>query len=63
MDVVNSDIEEAFLTVSQVSDRLNISKHTVYRLVKRGRLDVYGLGVMRRYKKTDVDNLFVKIEQ
>ena len=37
-------VDERYLTVPEVAERLNVSRHSIYRWVKDGYLSAYRLG-------------------
>ena len=48
------DNKKQFLSVSELSDFLNISKVTVYRLVETRKIAFYKIGGSIRFNKKDV---------
>src|SRR6478672_6160579 len=52
-------MQDGFLTVGEVQERLNIARPTVYKYVKEGRLKLYHSGVGRAslFKREEVDRL------
>ena len=47
-----------WLTEKQAQAYLGVSRATLYRWQRAGRLTVYKLGRQRRYKREDLDRLF-----
>jgi putative molybdopterin biosynthesis protein len=54
--------EESFLTAEQLADRLNITKTTVYRLVRRGDLRGYLVGRALRFDPEDVRAYLARVQ-
>jgi len=55
--VVNN---EELLTIEEVADRLKVSKMTVYRYIKSGKLMAYKLEQELRVKVVDLDSFLDK---
>lgn len=55
--VVNND---ELLTIEEVADRLKVSKMTVYRYIKSGKLMAYKLEQELRVKVVDLDSFLNK---
>ena len=50
-----------FLTVDEVMEMLRMSRATVYRLVKNGKLRAYSFGGGRlRFKRSDIDSMIAE---
>ncbi len=47
-----------FISVSQASDLLGISKRTIYRIISRGELNSAKFGTRTVIRKSDLDNFF-----
>lgn len=52
-----------FLTRSEVAELLKIDLSTVHNWTKRGRLTSYGIGSRIYYKRSEVENAIVKLNQ
>ncbi len=48
-------MEKRLLTVKEVCEYLNVSKPTVYRLIKEGKLKPIKIGKATRFEKEDID--------
>lgn len=52
--------DKDFLSVSEVAVLLSCSKHTVYKLINKGRIKATNIGEkLTRIKRTDLDKLFM----
>lgn len=47
---------DEYLTPTETADRLRISKVTLWRYEKAGKIQCYGIGGKRLYKRSDVEN-------
>ena len=52
--------QERFLTVDQVAERLQLSKMTIYRYLKAGKIAAYDLGKEYRIKQSDLEEFLEK---
>ncbi len=56
-------LKEKFLTVDQVSKRLNISKPQIYKMIENGTLKAVKFGTKRGYRISEtVVNDFIKLK-
>jgi len=55
----HSDSHE-FLTVEQLAGLLHLNPMTIYRLVKSGKLPVYVLGRVMRFRRDDLEDFLAK---
>ena len=46
-----------WLTVAEAADYLRVSKDTIYRWAKQGKLTLYKLGKLTRLKRSELDEL------
>ena len=51
--------DDEFLTPTEACAILKITKTTIWRWQKQGRIDLYGTGKVRFYKKSDLLNLLI----
>ena len=51
--------DEELLTPTEACAFLKITKTTIWRWQKEGKIDLYGTGKIRFYKKTDLLNLLI----
>jgi excisionase family DNA binding protein len=51
--------DEELLTPAEACAFLKITKTTIWRWQKEGKIDVFGTGKIRFYKKTDLLNLLI----
>lgn len=56
-------MEKRLLTVKEVCEYLNISKPTVYRLIKEGKLKPIKIGKSTRFEKEDIDKLIEELKK
>lgn len=54
-----SPSNEELLTPTEACSFLKITKTTIWRWQKQGKIDLYGTGKIRFYKKTDLLNLLI----
>ncbi len=47
--------EKEFYTVEELAERLQLTRMTIYRLVKRGELPYYQIGRSKRFRTDDVE--------
>jgi excisionase family DNA binding protein len=57
-------VAKEWFTVEEAADYLSVSKRTVYKLTKEGRLPAFRLGKERhrRFRKKDLDNALLPDE-
>ena len=48
-----------WLTVAEAADYLRVSRDTIYRWAREGRLTLYKLGSLTRLKRSELDSLIV----
>ena len=48
-------IDETFLTTDEVLEHLNVNLHTVYPLIKAGKIPAVRVGRPLRFRKRDID--------
>ena len=48
--------EKEFYTVEELAERLQLTRMTIYRLVKRGELPCYVIGRSKRFRHEDVED-------
>ncbi len=51
--------EKEFYTVEELAERLQLTRMTIYRLVKRGELPCYVIGRSKRFRHEDVEEFLV----
>jgi putative resolvase len=51
------DMKEKLLSVNDIIETLNVSKLTIYRYIKAGKLPAYKIGRDYRIKQKDFDKL------
>jgi len=56
-------IADRLLTVEQVAKRLQMSKMTVYRYIKMGKLVAYDLGKEYRIKESDLEEFLERLKK
>lgn len=56
-------MEDRLLTLSQLAKYLNISRRTVYRVLKDSSLPAYRVGKHRRFKMSDIDKWLNDIKE
>ncbi len=49
------NIDKKLLTIKEVCEYLNVSKPTIYRLIKEGKLKPIKIGRATRFDKEDID--------
>lgn len=54
---MNNNEQLEFLTVDQVCEILQVSRPTVYRLIKDGKIKVIKLGTATRIRRSEIDKL------
>ena len=59
-DEQQSKLEQKFLTVAEIAERLNVSTRTVQRFIAIGRLPVHRFGRSIRISETDFQELLAK---
>ena len=53
--------EPDLITIKEACEMLNISRGTLYRYEKQGKINIYGIGARRLLKRSEVlDSLIVK---
>jgi hypothetical protein len=52
--------DEELLTKKQACDFLKVTPTTLWRWHKEGKIETYGIGKIRYYKKADLLNLLIK---
>ena len=55
--------KQGFKTEREVLEYLNISRTTIYKLRKSGRLRAYRIGSTLRYADSDVENFLADLEK
>ena len=61
-DIASNNVKEDLLKANEVCEYLRISKVTLYKWLKQGKITGYHLGTRLFFKKTDVDNALIKQE-
>jgi len=56
-------MEKRLLTVKEACEYLGISKTTLYKLIKEGKLKPVKLGKITRFEKEDIDRLIKESKQ
>ncbi len=58
-------LTQEWFTVEEAAEYLRLSKRTIYKLVKDGRLSAYRIGQERhlRFRREDLDNVPVRVAQ
>ena len=59
-DERQSKLEQKFLTVAEIAERLNVSTRTVQRFIAAGGLPVHRFGRSVRISETDFQELLAK---
>ena len=54
---------EEFITKKQVCELLKVKPMTIYRWEKVGKIDTYGIGKIRLYKKAEILNLLTLVKR
>ena len=54
---------DELLTKKQVCKYLNVTPTTIWRWQKQGKIETYGIGKIRYYKKADILNLLTKLKK
>jgi len=49
--------DQGWLTVAEAADYLRVSRDTIYRWAREGRLTLYKLGKLTRLKRSELDKL------
>ncbi len=53
-------VADRLLTIEQVAKKLQVSKMTIYRYIKAGKITVYKIGKEYRIKESDLDKFLEK---
>jgi putative molybdopterin biosynthesis protein len=53
--------EKEFYLVEEVAEKLRVSKMTVYRYIKAGKINAYKIGKEFRIKKIDLDSFLSQV--
>jgi excisionase family DNA binding protein len=56
---MKNKFEHDFLTQKECSEYLGVNFHTIYNWISQGRITVYKLGRNNRFKKSDLDKMFL----
>lgn len=54
---------DELLTKKQVCEYLNVTPTTIWRWHKQGKIETYGIGKNRYYKKSEITNLLTKLNK
>jgi excisionase family DNA binding protein len=54
---------DELLTKKQVCEYLNVTPTTIWRWHKQGKIETYGIGKIRYYKKAEITNLLTKLKK
>jgi excisionase family DNA binding protein len=54
---------DELLTKKQVCQYLNVTPTTIWRWQKQGKIETYGIGKIRYYKKAEITNLLTKLKK
>ncbi len=54
---------DELLTKKQVCEYLNVTPTTIWRWHKLGKIETYGIGKNRYYKKSEITNLLTKLKK
>lgn len=52
-------IEDEWLTVAEAANYLRVSRDTIYRWARQGKLTLYKLGSLTRLRRSELDRLIV----
>jgi len=57
------EIKGEWLTVAEAADYLRVSRDTIYRWARQGKLTLYKLGKLTRLKRSELDDLIIPKEE